>query len=342
MGGREVGYLSNGLPGYRDVRNSNDRASCEEYWTLPINTISPTPGITITDAIDAIVRDEIRFMWVACTNPLLTLSDVQKTQNALVGEALFLVVQDCVLSETALLANLVLPTFGWGEKEGSMTNSERFIKRVRPFKSPPLNTKSDSDIICAVAQKLGFEGFNYPNMHAIYDEYKQLTQGRLCDQSCQEYETLAYQWGGATLYADEHFATVTQKAQFHPIHASIVPMKRDHFVLITGRTKKQWHTMTRTGTIPELLKGEEEPYLVMNHEEAYSMKIHEGDHVTISNELGSLTLPVRFGILAQRHLFAPFGYPKSPINTLISVVNDPLSFQSALKSAQVQCQLSPL
>jgi len=288
------------------------------------------------------VRDEIRFMWVACTNPLLTLPDVQKTQNALQKKELFLVVQDCVLSETASLANLVLPTFGWGEKEGSMTNSERCIKRVRPFKSPPLNTKSDSDIICAVAQKLGFEGFTYPNTQAIYDEYKQLTQGRLCDQSCQEYETLEYQWGGTTLYADERFATVTQKAQFHPIHASIVPMKRDHFVLITGRTKKQWHTMTRTGTIPELLKGEEEPYLVMNHEEAYSMKIHEGDHVTISNELGSLTLPVRFGILAQRHLFAPFGYPKSPMNTLIEVENDPLSSQSALKSAQVQCQLSPL
>ncbi|MFZ2969352.1 MAG: molybdopterin-dependent oxidoreductase [Sulfuricurvum sp.] len=336
MGGREVGYLSNALPAYRDVRDEGDRIACEKHWNLPPKTISSTVGMTITHAIDAIMTDAIRFLWVACTNPLLTLPDVQKTKKALEKKGLFLVVQDCVLSETALLANLVLPTYGWGEKEGSMTNSERFIKRVRPFKSPPSNTQSDTDIICAVARKLGFEGFDYPHTHAIYDEYKHLTQGRLCDQSCQEYETLAYQWGGTTLYAEERFATVTQKAQFHPIHPVITPIKRDHFVLITGRTKKQWHTMTRTGSIPELRKGEEDAYLLMNHEEAYAMAIKEGDLVVISNALGSLTLPVRFGRLAHRHLFAPFGYPQTPINTLISVVNDPLSFQSALKSTQVQ------
>lgn len=335
MGGREVGYLSNSLPGYRDVRNNDDRAVCEAYWNLPPHTISPTPGIPITDAIDAIAADTIRFLWVACTNPLLTLPDVKKTENALKNPELFLVVQDCVLSETASLANLVLPTFSWGEKEGSMTNSERFIKRVRPFKSGPEGAKSDSDIICTVAQKLGFDGFEYTGTEAVYNEYKALTKGRLCDQSSQAYGSLSYRWGGEHLYADEVFATPTAKAQFHPIISSIPERDSNTFVLITGRTKKQWHTMTRTAHVAELLKEEEHPYLLMNTEEGEALGICEGESVVIENHLGSLELPVRFGKLAPNHLFAPFGYPQTPINTLVPVKNDPFSSQSALKSTPV-------
>lgn len=335
MGGRETGYLSNALPGYRDVRNSDDRAVCEAHWNLPPHTISPTPGITVTDAIDAITDDTIRFLWVACTNPLLTLPDVEKTKRALSNPELFLVVQDCVLSETASLANLVLPTLSWGEKEGSMTNSERFIKRVRPFKSGPSGAKSDSDIICGVAQKLGFEGFDYHGAEAVYNEYKILTKDRFCDQNTQAYESLSFQWGGERLYTDEVFATPTHKAQFHPIISSIPQRDNDTFVLITGRTKKQWHTMTRTGLVNELLKDEEEPYLLINEQDALEIGVKEGDSVTIRSELGSIVLPLRYGVLASRHLFAPFGYAQIPVNTLIPVINDPFSFQSALKSTHV-------
>lgn len=342
MGGREVGYLSNALPGYRDVRSSDDRKTCEQHWNLPKNTISPTPGITITDAINAIVTNEIHFLWVACTNPLLTLPDMKKTERAFSNSELFLVVQDCVLSETASLANLVLPTLSWGEKEGSMTNSERFIKRVRPFKSGPSGAKSDSDIICHVAQKLGFYGFDYTDTEAIYNEYKALTKNRLCDQSTQKYESLSYQWGGERLYTNELFATPTFKAQFHPIISSAPHLDTDTFVLITGRTKKQWHTMTRTGHVPELLKEEEHPYLLMNPNEAEEIGLCEGDSVIITNHLGSLEVPIRFGKLASKHLFAPFGYPETPINTLVPVINDPFSSQSALKSAQVTVTLIPI
>ena len=93
--------------------------------------------------------------------------------------------------------------------------------------------------------------------------------------------------------------------------------------------------MTRTGLVDELLKDEEHPYLLMNASEALAMNLNEGDSVIVSNELGQLELPIRFGELASRHLFAPFGYPKAPINTLVPTINDPFSFQSALKSAQV-------
>ncbi|MCX6073216.1 MAG: molybdopterin-dependent oxidoreductase [Campylobacterales bacterium] len=335
MGGREVGYLSNGLPGYRDVRDSSDREVCEKHWNLPTNSISSSVGITITDAIDKISTNDIRFLWVACTNPLLTLPDLNKTRHALIRDDLFLVVQDCILSQTAQLANLVLPTASWGEKEGSMTNSERFIKRVRPFKSPPDGAKSDSDIVCAVAKELGFSGFDFTHTKEVYDEYKHLSKGRLCDQSSQEYETLSYQWGGERLYRDEVFATPSRKAHFHPILSSAPTLNSGAFVLITGRTKKQWHTMTRTGEVSELLKDEEEPYLMMNHSEADALGINEGEYAIISNPLGSLELPIRFGTLAPHHLFAPFGYGQTPINTLVPVINDPFSSQSALKSARV-------
>ena len=246
MGGRETGYLSNALPGYRDVRNSHDRIACETHWNLPKNAISPEVGITITEAVDSILCDKIKFLWVACTNPLLSLSDVTKTKRALESPDLFLVVQDCTLSETAALANLVLPTFGWGEKEGSMTNSERFIKRVRPFKSPPSGAKSDLDIICDIARKLGLRGFEYPNTQDVYDEYKALTAKRLCDQSTQEYDTLSYQWGGERLYSDEIFPTPSGKVQFHPIISSTLTLEKDSYVLITGRTMENEEIIEET------------------------------------------------------------------------------------------------
>ncbi len=340
MGGREVGYLSNGLPGYRDVRNPQDREVCERHWNLSSNSISSEEGITITDAIEKILHNDIRLLWVACTNPLLTLPDLSKTRSALLQNDLFLVVQDCVLSETATLANLVLPSAAWGEKEGSMTNSERSIKRVRAFKPAPNGAKTDSEIVCAVAKALGFSGFDFTDTAEIYDEYKKLTEKRLCDQSTQEYESLSYQWGGERLYADEVFATASHKAQFHPILSSAPEINEGDFVLLTGRTKKQWHTMTRTGEVAELLKEEKEAYLLINESEAQERGLKEGDRVAISNELGALELPIRFGTLAARHLFAPFGYPKTPINTLVPTLNDPSSFQSALKSARVKLILS--
>jgi ferredoxin-nitrate reductase len=341
MGGREVGYLSNTLPGYREVRNAQDRAICEDYWNLEQNHISPTVGMTINDAIDSILDNRTKFLWVACTNPLLTLPDLKKTQRAFNHPNLFLVVQDCVMSETAAMANLILPTHAWGEKEGSMTNSERFIKRVRPFKTPPSGTKSDIEIICNVAKALGFTSFDYTDTKAIYDEYKQLTANRLCDQSTQDYDTLSYQWGGERLYANEVFATASTKVQFHPIVSSSLLLGEKEFVLITGRTKKQWHTMTRTGLVSELLKDEEEPYLLMNRNEANEIQINEWDKVKVSNELGSLELTVRFGELAPNHLFAPFGYSQTAINTLVPAVHDPFSFQTALKSARVFLNITP-
>jgi len=335
MGGREVGYLSNGLPGYRDVRTPSHRETCEIHWNLPPHTISPVPGITITDAIEQIQKGAIRFLWVACTNPLLTLPDLQKTAEALKRPDLFLVVQDCTMSQTAQMANLVLPSFSWGEKEGSMTNSERYVKRVRPFKKPPDGARSDAQIICDAAKALGFAGYDYRSTEEIYNEYKALTKERLCDQHEQPYETLSFQWGGKQLYRDGKFATPSGKAQFHPVVSFAPERKEGEFFLLSGRTKKQWHTMTRTGLSPELLRDEAAPYLLINASEARQLGMEEGETVIVSNPLGMLELPLRFGELAPGHLFAPFGYDHSPLNLLVPVHNDPFSFQSALKSARV-------
>lgn len=335
MGGREAGYLSNALPGYRDVRNPTDREVCERHWNRPTGSIDAEVGITITEAIDTILDNHIHLLWVACTNPLITLPDVDKTAQAFLQEHLFLVVQDCVMSETAQLANLVLPTASWGEKEGSMTNSERYVKRFRPFKEIPDGVKSDIDIICDVATALGYPGFTYNGVDEIYDEYKVLTSGRLCDQSTQDYDTLSYQWGGSRLYEDEIFLTHSKKAQFHPIPTAIPEPLNEEFILITGRTKKQWHTMTRTGNVPELLQNEEAPYLLINPDEAAHIGLTEGDIVQVTSTLGSLDLKIRYGKLAPHHLFSPFGYPLSPINKIIPTLNDPFSSQSAFKSTRV-------
>ena len=151
MGGREVGYLSNGLPGYRDVRNEEDRKFIENFWG--VEGIKETPGPTITEAIDLILRGEVKFLWVVCTNPAVSLPSLKKVEKAL--EKVFLVVQDAYYNDTVNFANLVLPAAQVGEKEGVMTGSDRTITLCEKFREPVGEAKPDWKIFTELAKTHG-------------------------------------------------------------------------------------------------------------------------------------------------------------------------------------------
>jgi len=338
MGGREVGYLNNGLPGYRDVSNPLHRKTMEDVWAFPPGRINAQPGPTITEAVDLILAGKIKLLWIVCTNPSITMPNLQKFNQAL--EKTFVIVQDAYQTDTCHYANLILPAAQWGEKDGLMTNSERVITRCQPFQIPPDNVKPDWLIFKELAERMGAgQYFPYQTTDDIFQEYQQTTKETLCDIS--NISEFPSQWGGKWLYPDLKFQTSHGKAQFQPATYSepveAVSSKQE-FILLTGRTKKQWHTMTRTGKDPHLRKDEERPYLLMNKDDAMAYHIESDDMITIHSERGSTVLEVRIGAIKSGHIFAPFGYGRAytrPVNTLVGDTVDPISKEPELKHTRV-------
>ncbi|AAC06542.1 nitrate reductase [Aquifex aeolicus] len=334
MGGREVGYLTNGLPGYRDVRNKADRAFMEKFWG--VKGIKKEPGPTITEAIDMILKDRIKFLWVVCTNPAVSLPNLEKVKRAL--EKVFLVVQDAYWNDTCEFANLILPAAQLGEKEGVMTGSDRTVTFCERFSEPFGESKPDWLIFTELARKMGAEElFPYSSPKEIFEEFKASTKGRLCDMSNLSYENLPARWGKRWLYEDLKFPTESGKARFHPARVDVAA-EEGMFILLTGRLKNNWHTMTRTGKSPELLKGEIPPFVIMNPRDAEELGIEEGEEVILSAKGKEITRVVRFGNVKRGHIFAPFGYPSEygePTNLLTSDRTDPYSKEPDLKYSGV-------
>ncbi len=347
MGGREVGYLSNGLPGYRDVRDEADRAFVQNKWNTP-TPIQKTPGITVTKAIDAILDGKIKLFWSVCTNPAVSLPNLNKVFRAFSKKELFLVAQDAYFTDTCKYANLVLPAAQWSEKEGAMTNSERVVTHLKKAFAPPKEARTDWEIFALLAQRMGFNGFEYKNSKEIFAEFAAFTKDRLCDISDFSYEKLPLRWGEARLY-EKGFSkeAVMHKAVFE------MPKQEmgTEFVLTTGRLKNQWHTMTRTGKSEELLKNEDEPYCLISTEDAKRLGVKDGDKKTIISKYGKLKTVFKAGEVKDGHLFMPFGWGakknalaallgfeawEGAVNTVMPDDIDPLSFQPELKFARVK------
>ena len=338
MGGREVGYLSNGLPGYRDIRNKEDREFMEKFWG--VKGIKEKPGPTITEAIDLILQDRIKFLWVVCTNPAVSLPNLKKVEEAL--RKVFLVVQDAYWNDTCEFANLILPASPLGEKEGVMTGSDRTVTFCEKFSEPYGESKPDWLIFTELARKMGGERlFPYNSPRDIFEEYKKSTEGRLCDMSELSYEKLPARWGRRWLYEDLKFPTESQKAKFHVAKVDL-PKEEGEFILLTGRLKNQWHTMTRTGKSPELLKGEIPPFVLMNPKDAQGLGVEEGEEVILVGKGLKVLRVVRFANVKRGHLFAPFGYPREfgePTNYLVSDRVDPFSKEPDLKYSGVRVKV---
>ena len=335
MGGREVGYLPHGLPGYRDVRNREDREFMERFWGT--EGIRGEPGPTITEAVNLILEGRIKLLWVVGTNPAVSLPYLSKVEEAL--RKVFLVVQDPYFTDTSEFANLILPASQLGEKRGVMTGSDRTITLCEPFSEPFGESKPDWRIFSELARFMGFgEAFSYSSSEEIFEEFKKATEGRVCDLSNLSYADLPTRWGRRWLYEDLSFPTPSGRARFHPAVFDLHTGEGE-FILITGRLKNQWHTMTRTGKSPELLKGEVPPFVLMNPEDGKEIGIREGNEIRIVSKRGSIKRVVRFGDVKRGHIFAPFGYPREfgePTNLLVSDRVDPLSKEPDLKFEPVR------
>ncbi len=314
MGGREVGGMANLLSAHRDLANPAHRAEVAALWGVP--DVPAQPGLTAVDMFQAAADGQLKALWIACTNPAQSMPDQATVRRAL-ERAEFVVVQEAFASAaTCAYADLLLPATTWGEKEGTVTNSERRISRVRAAVPPPGQARHDWQIVVDLGRRLEKNLarspqqslFAYDTPEAIWNEHRASTRGRDLDITGLSYALLEHagpqQWpyaegapqGQARLYEDGCFPTANGKAQFAAVVWQDVAeprVSRYPFSLTTGRLRDQWHGMTRTGTLGRLFAHVPEPVLQMHAPDMQRHGIAEGELVFVSSKRGSLVVPTQ-------------------------------------------------
>lgn len=191
MGGREAGGLAHLLPGYRTIKNPQHRNEVEQLWGFPYGQISPRPGRDAWSMITGLETEDVGLLWIAATNPAVSMPDLERTKAALLKSP-FTVYQDAYYpTETSAYAHVLLPAAQWGEKTGTMTNSERVVTLCPQFRHRPGEAKADWEIFAEVGCRLGFaDKFDFADSAAVYREFAQLTHNRLCDMTGINYDRL--------------------------------------------------------------------------------------------------------------------------------------------------------
>jgi assimilatory nitrate reductase catalytic subunit len=311
MGGREVGGLANLLSAHRDLANRAHRAEVAALWGVP--SVPDKPGKTAVEMFQAAADGEIKALWIACTNPAQSMPDQTTVRRAL-ERAEFVVVQEAFsTASTCDFADLLLPATTWGEKEGTVTNSERRITRVRAAVPAPGETRHDWSIAVDFARRLEAMGvqkptlFPYQTPEHIWLEHRESTRGRDLDISGLTYEKIEQapqQWplregestGKKRLYEDGIYPTSDGKAKFaNTVYKPVAEPRESRypFSLSTGRLRDQWHGMTRTGTLGRLFGHVAEPSLQMHPQDMARRLLNEGDLVHVTSKRGSILVPVQ-------------------------------------------------
>ncbi len=314
MGGREVGGLANTLAAHMDYDSPGARDRVARFWGT--DAVADGPGMKAVDLFDAVERGEIKVLWIMATNPAVSLPETDRIRRAL-DLCPTVIVSDCVQdNDTARHADILLPAAGWGEKDGTVTNSERCISRQRCFLPLPGDARPDWWIVSQVARALGYQaGFNYDRPSDIFREHARLsgfenTGQRLFDISGlaqlgdDQYESFeARQWpvtGSASdvrrLFTDGRFATGNGRARLIPIGPRLVgrpPVAGSSVIVNTGRVRDQWHTMTRTARSSRLQAHRPEPFIEVHPEDVRAFALTAGALARLDSAHGRFVGRVR-------------------------------------------------
>jgi len=363
MGGREVGGLANQLAAHMQLNNPQHRELVQKFWEAPV--IATHEGLKAVDLFHAIEQGKVKAVWIMATNPAVSLPDADRVRAALM-RCEFVVVSDCIRNtDTTAFANVMLPAQAWGEKDGTVTNSERRISRQRAFLTPAGEARPDWWIIAQVAQRLGFKKyFDYSHPSCIFREHAALSGYENNDErdfdisalagiSKEEYLDLKpIQWpvsfaapdGSKRLFGDGRFYTPSGKAQFVPIQARVpayAPNDKFPLSLNTGRVRDHWHTMTRTGKSARLSGHIYEPFAEIHPADAQQKKIDHGSLVCITSQWGRIIVRARVtDSQLPGQVFVPMHWndqfaSKSYADALVNPALDPISGQPEFKHTPV-------
>ena len=359
MGGREAGGLAHLLPGYRLVTNPDHRAEVEQAWGFAKDSIAAAPGLSAWQQVEAMEQGELDLWWVAATNPLVSMPDLERVKNAMQRCPLVVVSEAYADTETSHYAHLLLPASQWSEKAGAMTNSERRVTYCPSFRPRHGESRPDWEVFAELGRRLGFaEQFTYASSAEVYAEFTTLTEGRVCDVSGLSHGLLqahgSQQWPfpkgqeptrtSKRLYVGKRFPTASGRARFQseaPLGLAEPPCDVYPLVLTVGRYLGQWHTMTRTGMVQRLNDMHPEPRLEMHPEDAKVYGVDDNGLAAITSRRGTLTARVTLTDRIRRgSVFLPmhWGFTQAEAceaNTLMHEESCPISKQPELKASAV-------
>jgi anaerobic selenocysteine-containing dehydrogenase len=361
MGTREAGFTAS-MPGYRNYDDPVARAELAALWGIAEDRLPSERGRAYPDIINAVVSGRIKGLWIIATNPVVSYPNRDVLELALRSLDL-LVVQDGFETPTTALADIVLPAAIWGEKDGTFTNSERRVSRVRAAVSPPGEARSDFDIFLAIAERWGcadelFAGWS--TAHDAFEEWRTVSAGRPCDYSGITWDRIdeagGVQWpcppgehiplaGTPRIYADMQVNRPGGKPLLFAVEPKPIrdaPRPRFPLLLNTGRTVEHWHTRTKTGRIAILEGLSPEAWIEIHPDDAAALNIRAGDWADVISERGRVdrirarvTATVRAG-----EVFIPFHWDDRCVNRVTDDVFDPISREPNYKQCAVHVQRS--
>ena len=371
MGGREVGGMANMLAAHLELENPRHRQLVQTFWNSP--GIAERPGAKAVELFEAMHAGKIKAVWIMGTNPVVSLPAADEVREAL-GRCELVVVSDCIAAtDTTACAQVLLPAAAWGEKDGTVTNSERRISRQRGFLDLPGEVRPDWWIICEVAKRMGFAAaFDFQTAAEIFDEHARLSgadnEGSrafdisgLAGLTPAGYERLEpVQWpisadqssrGTPRLFGSGHFMHSDGRARFvetlprGPAHATNDAFP---FVLNTGRIRDQWHTMTRTGRSARLSESFPEPFVDIHPQDALLTATRDGELARITTKWGSMVVRVRnSGEIPRGTVFAPMHWndcnaSQARVGALVNPAVDNISGEPEFKHTPAQVEPFPV
>ena len=357
MGGREVGGLANQLAAHLRFDDPADRDKLSRFWRAP--NLAARPGLKAIEIFDAVLDGRIKALWIAATNPADSLPRSDRVRAALAA-CPFVVVADCWPTDTTRHAHVLLPAAAWGEKDGTVTNSERRISRQRPFRPAPGKARPDWWMFAEVGRRMGWpDAFAWPNAAAVFREHAALSGfenkgSRVFDiGALQNLDEAAYnalsplRWPlpmgasgeGGRLFAAGGFPTDDFRARLVPTPWRGRPDRAGFsFLLNTGRVRDQWHTMTRTGLAPALMAHAPEARLAIHPADAARIGLLQDGFARVHSATGETLLRADLTHAQRRgEIFAPMHWTDfftnaGPVARIVGALCDPISGQPALKS----------
>jgi assimilatory nitrate reductase catalytic subunit len=358
QGGREHGQKADQLPGYRQLKNPEHRAHVAAVWGIDPDEL-PGPGVSAYELLDAMGTDGgVRALLVSASNPVVSAPNARHVTDRFAALD-FLAVTDIFLSETAQLADVVLPTTQWAEENGTMTNPEGRVLLRRRAIDPPAGVRSDLDVWRGIADRLGSAeqdlGRYFPtDPYEVYAELRRASAGGLADYAGISYERLAAgeelfwpcpdeQHPGTPRMFLDRFATPDGRANFLPVRprlAAELPDADHPYLLTTGRARSHYQSGTQTRRSPTLADAVPRPYVELHPELARRVGVADGDPVQLRTPRGSAVLDARLDPGSRRDtVFVPFHWGGAAcVNALTSDALDPTSRMPEFKTCPVSLE----